>query len=290
MKPAILCLGIVFFVQTICLSQNVQRNFADINGDGKKDKVEYKEYGGNIIDIIVSFGTGNGDYNEPFTFSSKIDRGYPDKPWGFIDVNSDNKADFITIRGTPPDKLEQVTYFSKGNGLDIEHRTFTPYTDGGITLEVFPTIKMTGYLDPTKDAVWARGMPSFVYGGNSPESWVRGNAKLDQASGILTITMQLETDALFAGPVGKVTVSLRDCNKKEIAKATTEEVGIGGKDPGSARIVNLSSQIEIETKIAERVCSIHVVAANPGNQSGTGPTTDILIGAFKIAIAYFSGQ
>ncbi|OQP64777.1 hypothetical protein A3860_18640 [Niastella vici] len=293
MKKIILYFACFLAIQNLSLSQTVRRNFADVNGDNYQDKIEYKDYGQNIIDIIVSFGSSSGTYGEPFTFSSHIDRGYPDKPWGFIDVNNDGKADFITIRGIPPDRLEQVTYFSNGNGLDTEHRTFTHYVDGGLTLLVYPTIKVTGLLEPEHDPDrnFQRGMPSYIYGGNSPESWVRGKATLDQASGILSITIQLETDATDAGPKGRVTVALTDCSGKAIANLTTDEVETGGKNPGSAKIVNFSSQKQIDPEKACKVCSLYVTAQKTGVKKalwdGNG---DKLKDAFNIVVAYFSGQ
>lgn len=43
---------------------------------------------------------------------------------------------------------------------------------------------------------WDRGMQTTMHCGNNPESWVRGSASLDKASGVLSVTVQLETDSV----------------------------------------------------------------------------------------------
>lgn len=124
-------------------------------------------------------------------------------------------------------------------------------------------IKATGpYQGP---AGFDRGMATTMYCGNSPESWVRGNATLDQASGILTITIQLETDATNAGPKGKVTAVLKDCNGNAVANVTTDEIGTGGKTPGSAVIRNFTSQTKIDPKLAGKVCSMYLTSQCTGS-------------------------
>jgi hypothetical protein len=112
---------------------------------------------------------------------------------------------------------------------------------------------------------FANGMNSTMHCGNSPESWVRGSATFDKNSGALTITIQLETDAVHAGPKGKVTVYLQDCNNKRIAEATTDEVGRGGKSPGKAEHSNYTSTKTIDSDLAKKVCSLYVVAQCTGS-------------------------
>jgi len=129
-------------------------------------------------------------------------------------------------------------------------------------------IKVTGaqkYNTPGQD--WSRGMPTTMYCGNSPESWVRGNATLDPSSGLLSITVQLETDATHAGPKGKIAAALRDSTGKTVATATTEEHGTGGKAPGRAAIRNFSGQTKIPVDVSKRVTAIYLDAQCTGSLS-----------------------
>ncbi len=108
------------------------------------------------------------------------------------------------------------------------------------------------------------GMPSTVYCGSKPESWVRGNASLNANTGIVTVTLQLETDAVNAGPEGQVTVYLRDNNGKDIAKVMSDKVGRGGKKPGKAQKSTIIKTVSIGVDVAKKVASIYVVAENTG--------------------------
>src|ERR1700727_539394 len=69
---------------------------------------------------------------------------------------------------------------------------------------------------------WDRGMQTTMHCGNSPESWVRGSASLDKGSGLLSLTGQLETDSVFAGPKGRVTVAIRNAEGKTIYTVATD--------------------------------------------------------------------
>ena len=135
-------------------------------------------------------------------------------------------------------------------------------------------------------AGWDRGMATTMHCGNSPESWVRGNASLDPSAGVLIMTVQLETDATNAGPKGKVMALLKDVNGKTLATATTDEIGTGGKPPGHAAIRNFTSQITIDTTVARRIDSIYLDAQCTGSVDrifniNLGTVQD----AFKIILA-----
>ena len=120
-----------------CYSQNngnLKRDYADVTGDGILDHIVYVDHGENIVDILIYRGIGNNYSAVPITISH-VDRGYPDKPWGFADVNGDGKADFITIRGVPS-RFEKVIYLSTGEGLDLVNRIITNY-DGSISFSLF---------------------------------------------------------------------------------------------------------------------------------------------------------
>lgn len=148
-------------------------------------------------------------------------------------------------------------------------------------------IKVTGsYKHNSPVGQWGRGMASTMYCGNSPESWVRGNATLDPSSGILSVTVQLETDSTSAGPKGKVSVALKSADGKTLATATTDEIGTGGKQPGSAAIRNFTSQVKIDPAISQRVTAMYLDAQCTGSINRIwnvklGTVQD----AFKIAVA-----
>jgi hypothetical protein len=129
-------------------------------------------------------------------------------------------------------------------------------------------VPVTGsYKHNSPVGTWSRGMKTTMYCGNDPESWVRGDASFDRSSGILSMTVQLETDATHAGPKGVVTAYLKDAAGKTIATATTSEIGIGGKRPGKSRIENFSSQIKIDPAVASQVQSVYLDAQCTGSSN-----------------------
>lgn len=121
------------------------------------------------------------------------------------------------------------------------------------------------YKHNSAPGTWSRGMASTMYCGNSPESWVRGNATLDPSSGVLSITVQLETDSAKAGPKGKISVTLKGDNDKVLGTATTEEIGTGGKDRGNAVSRNFSGQARIDPTVARTVRSMYLDAQCTGS-------------------------
>jgi hypothetical protein len=108
-------------------------------------------------------------------------------------------------------------------------------------------------------------MATTMYCGNSPESWVRGNATLDPSSGLLSVTVQLETDSTSAGPKGVVSAVLKDARGRTLATARSAEIGTGGKPPGAAAIRNFTSQRTINPSVASRVASIYLDAQCTGS-------------------------
>lgn len=131
-------------------------------------------------------------------------------------------------------------------------------------------IRTTGTFNlPVKNPAFSRGMPATMYCGNNPESWVRGSASLDLASGKVTIDEQLETDSANAGPTGSVMVYINDKAGRELSGLTTEEIGIAGKGGGNALIRNFRATTTISMEIAQRAASIQVTAVcGPGLMSG----------------------
>lgn len=109
------------------------------------------------------------------------------------------------------------------------------------------------------------GMQSVMYCGNSPESYVRGSATVDTASGSVAVAIQLETDSVAAGPKGRVVVTVKNRLGASIATIQSEEVGIGGKAPGKARIENFSSRLSIDTALAAQADSVYVEAECKGS-------------------------
>lgn len=156
---------------------------------------------------------------------------------------------------------------------------------------------------------WDRGMESTMHCGNNPESWVRGSATLDKQSGALSMVVQLETDSVLAGPKGRVIASIRDAGGNLLYRATSDEIGIGGKPPGNVVIRNFSSTMSIPLGISSAANSISldaecrgsitrlfnidlgnitrsfdVVASNFREQSNGSPdATKLVVGAFSEA-------
>lgn len=93
-----------------------------------------------------------------------------------------------------------------------------------------------------------------------PESWIRGSASLDTNSGIISMTIQLETDSLAAGPSGQVKATVKDANGKTLATATSDTVGMGGKPPGPAKISNFTSVKAVPPAVAQNAHSLSLEA------------------------------
>jgi hypothetical protein len=156
-----------------------------------------------------------------------------------------------------------------------------------VSVAIAQEIKVTGsYKHNSPAGQWSRGMPATMYCGNKPESWVRGNATLDPSSGLLSITVQLETDSTSQGPKGRVSAALKSADGKTLATATTDEIGTGGKPPGQAAIRNFTSQVKIDPAISAQVKSIYLDAQCTGAVDriwnvNLGTVQD----AFKIVVA-----
>ena len=112
---------------------------------------------------------------------------------------------------------------------------------------------------------WDRGMQTTMHCGNNPESWVRGSASLDKGSSSLSLTVQLETDSVFAGPKGRVTVAIRSAEGKTIYTVATDEIGIGGKPPGNVVIRSFSSTVSVPASISQEANSLYLDAQCTGS-------------------------
>jgi hypothetical protein len=112
---------------------------------------------------------------------------------------------------------------------------------------------------------WDRGMQTTMHCGPDPESWVRGSASLDKASGVLSMTIQLETDSVLAGPKGRVVVEIRNAAAKPIYSVTSDEIGMGGKPPGKVVIRSVSSAVQIPQQISQDADSLYLDAQCTGS-------------------------
>jgi hypothetical protein len=110
-----------------------------------------------------------------------------------------------------------------------------------------------------------RGMQTTQHCGNNPESWVRGSATLDTASGRLGVDLQLETDSTAAGPKGKLSVEIRGDGGRVIARVESTEVGIGGKPPGHAVSRTYSASVQLREYVAKRAAQLTIHAACTGS-------------------------
>jgi hypothetical protein len=150
-------------------------------------------------------------------------------------------------------------------------------------------IKATGpYAGP---GGFDRGMQSTMYCGNNPESWVRGSASLDTASGVVSLQVQLETDSTTAGPKGKVSVIAEDAAGKTLATLESAELGMGGKPMGGAAIKNFGSSQAIPGAIAARVTQLKVRAVCTGSSGGLwGIDLGDAAKAFQIIVTAVAGS
>jgi hypothetical protein len=105
-----------------------------------------------------------------------------------------------------------------------------------------------------------RGFCATAYCGNSPESWVRGRADIDRASGRVAMELELETDSVAAGPKGSMDVALHDANGAVLKSIKSAVSGIGGKTPGKSWIVDIPATINVDQQIANKVSSVAVSA------------------------------
>jgi hypothetical protein len=104
-----------------------------------------------------------------------------------------------------------------------------------------------------------RGFCSTTYCGDSGvESWVRGRADLNPANGQIAILLELETDALDAGPKGIMKAIFKDADGKTLATVKSSEVGVGGKVPGRSRIENIPASGAMPVNLAGQVASIEI--------------------------------
>lgn len=167
---------------------------------------------------------------------------------------------------------------------DVLNKLGVSRTPAGSTLstvaassQVLTTPPGQGPYEPVGTAPgFDRSMYATQHCGNSPESWVRGSASLDRRSGALTITVQLETDSIWAGPKGHAIFNIRDAQGQVLAVATTDDIGMGGRPGSHAAIQNFSKTVSIPSTIAQRATSLDgravctgSVAAPFGIQSGT---------------------
>lgn len=169
-------------------------------------------------------------------------------------------------------------HFQDVNGQGEENALFASQSsDGGLLAGT------GGYDGP---AGFDRGMQATQYCGNSPESWIRGSAYLDRTNGHVTIHMDLETDSVLAGPRGKIRVTVKDQNGNSVASTETSEAGIGGKLPGTFRLVKVSGSADIPAEVAQNAASMWVEADCTGSQDGLfgifGNATDVLKFAFAL--------
>lgn len=90
---------------------DMPRGYYDIDGDHRADYVVFR---GNESkpNIYIHYSLGQSFEDEP-TIARRVERGLPDMPNGFADVNGDKKWDYIAFRGTNANP-RPVVYFSTG--------------------------------------------------------------------------------------------------------------------------------------------------------------------------------
>jgi len=176
-------------------------------------------------------------------------------------------------------------------GNEIVLHSFEVLTTGSASSSVTTAVAegpvaITGsYKHTSPPGQWSRGMATTMYCGNSPESWVRGNATFDRPSGTLSLTIQLETDSTSAGPKGRLLAVLKDTNGNELATATSDEIGTGGKPPGHSAIRDFTSHSMVPQEVASKVASIYLDAQCTGSVDRLwNVSLDTVQDAFKIGV------
>ena len=78
------------------------RGFADVNADGRADYCRFVGSPTNMsLSCMLALATGGFGSQYAFTSATGIDKGYPDQPRGFADVNADGRADYCRFVGSP---------------------------------------------------------------------------------------------------------------------------------------------------------------------------------------------
>jgi hypothetical protein len=118
--------------------------------------------------------------------------------------------------------------------------------------------------DPATNGPFGEGYCAVIHR-KDIEGWVRTRASLDQATGVLTVTMKLSTDSNAAGPCGRMTVTVRDAAGKDLASIKSQDkVCIPGKGPDTnfrARDKIVTAQHQLPDATAKAAKSI-VVTSN----------------------------
>lgn len=109
-----------------------------------------------------------------------------------------------------------------------------------------------------------RGFCSTMYCGNSPETWVRGQADFDRRSGQVTMTLELETDSTTQGPKGLIHVDVLDANGGLLATMASQVAGIGGKTAGHSQIINFAGYKNLPMPVPAQANRIRVRAGCTG--------------------------
>jgi hypothetical protein len=128
-----------------------------------------------------------------------------------------------------------------------------------------------------------RGYQVTLYCGNSPESWLRASATLDQATGRLSVQFNLETDSTAKGPKGFIVINGYDASGKLLFTSQSDEYGIGGKAPGAARIENYGSFDNIDPNVAGKTTKLAISIHHTGSVTQIfGISGDDAQGAIKL--------
>ena len=146
-----------------------------------------------------------------------------------------------------------------------------------------PPRDMNVISSPVLDKPFARGFSALDHG-DDPESWVRASATCQRDNGVVSFTLQLETDSVSAGPKGRMQVVLRDATK-DLVTIDVAEIEMGGKIPGPSRIRSFHGQATVPIKLAARVTSVGVTVQHTGSSNQLfGIPADDVIAAIKVAV------
>ncbi len=109
---------------------------------------------------------------------------------------------------------------------------------------------------PVSQNAWARGCQIVQI--IQDHGMVRGSGQVDTNTGEVRLLLGIETDRLDSGPRGKVFINLYDASGAKIGYISSGDIGIPGKNPGTARIEWFDGRVTISQNLARRVAKMDV--------------------------------
>lgn len=135
---------------------DMPRGYYDMDGDHRADYVVFR---GNEDKPNIYIHSSFGSYFEATPkIARRVERGLPDMPNGFADVNGDGKWDYIAFRGTNA-YPRPVVYFNIGNDFiePCDPMNIVVYNDGAYNAYVSITYQLESMFKTVKSPVLVTG-------------------------------------------------------------------------------------------------------------------------------------